>query len=575
MPVWTIAGESGQPLNATARTPEQLGAEAGSLTTGAMEGDRLQLTCALAALDGSTYPIPAAGQRVTVRADGNVVFRGWVSKREVSIDEPTSPKVSIEVAGPDWLLQRLPLSGTATDGTGAAATRHQFALGAASLSSMLGSIIARATALFPSGQSPCQIGTVDASYTLPQQTLSGTSVLDALIQVLRMVPDAIAWWEYQAGTHQAKLMVSRRGSRGTISLAFGPSGTVKSARINPRLDWQATDGVVIDYAQMVTSGPQTGQPQYVRQTSAGATARAQIVTTTGPENVAFLPENRVANETLTTIGLNSTAELAVALSNFYQPTRDILTRLGSIGTTIADARLARTDGGALPAGALYALWAGNFQEWMRDQGIPYYACKLSGKLFRSWRDVSSGFENGVRYVESTDRGGNPNNQPQVFRLTAAQIAFVDIATQTITRYNYPFPYQNSTYLLYTYSLPCEVDIMVSPLPFSGQTIYKAPDYQFIAPPANLASNLAAAQNFTPYEGTITLRDSGWTAVEGKLVQITGGLPEWATMTALVTARSADLFTDIETITVGAPARLGHLNLVNRVPTSPQDNIRYL
>lgn len=574
MPVWTIAGETGQPLDATARSLAEIGAEEATLSTGSLENDQLSLTCKLAALDGSTYPIPAAGQRVVVRADGAVAFRGWVSKREVSVDGPTEPKVQIEASGPAWLLQRTPLSGSVTDGTGATATRHQFSLAAGSLATMLGSIITRATALFPSGQSPCQIGTVDATFTLPQQTLSGTSVLDAIVQVIRMVPDAIAWWEYQSTNHQAKLMVSRRGSRGTISLAFGPSGTVKSARANPRVDWQAADGVVIDYAQMETVGPNTGKPKYLRQSSTGASNRAQIVTAAGPENAAFLPDNEVANETLTTWGLNSTAERTTVLAYTHEPVADILRRLGSIGLSIADYSLQRVDGLALPGGALYALRIGSFQEWMRKQGVDYYPCRMSGRLFIQFRDVTSGYTNGQLWIRSASRGNNPSNPVTYYYLTASQVAFVLLATQTVAAVPYDaFP--NSTYNLFTYSLPAEITTDVSPTPFSGQTLYKLPDYQFIAPPAGLAQNLADAQNFTPYEGSVVLRDTGWTDAPGKKVQITGGLPDWATMTALVTGRSADLFSGIETISLGAPSRLTHLNLVNRVPTSPQDNIRYL
>jgi hypothetical protein len=122
---------------------------------------------------------------------------------------------------------------------------------------------------------------------------------------------------------------------------------------------------------------------------------------------------------------------------------------------------------------------------------------------------------------------------------------------------------------------------VSQRPASGNTyklqghpLYQPADYSFIAPPANLASNLLASQNFTPYEGQITLVEdtAGGTRYRGCKVNVSGSLPALSTMGALVAAETIDIGTGITTIDLGTPPRLDYRSLVDRIRKTPQDNI---
>jgi hypothetical protein len=108
----------------------------------------------------------------------------------------------------------------------------------------------------------------------------------------------------------------------------------------------------------------------------------------------------------------------------------------------------------------------------------------------------------------------------------------------------------------------------------GHPLYRAADYSFIAPPANLAANLLGAQNFTPYEGQITLVEetAGGTRYRGCKVNLAGSLSALSTMGALVAGETIDLKTGSTTIDLGTPPRLDYRTLVDRIRKTPQDNI---
>jgi hypothetical protein len=108
-------------------------------------------------------------------------------------------------------------------------------------------------------------------------------------------------------------------------------------------------------------------------------------------------------------------------------------------------------------------------------------------------------------------------------------------------------------------------------------IYKPADYSFVFPPANLASNLVAAQNYVPYEGGITVVNevAGGTRYRGTKINIVGSLSEHSTMGALVAEESINIATGQTTITLGTPPRLDYRTFVDRIRKTAQDNIVYL
>jgi hypothetical protein len=117
-------------------------------------------------------------------------------------------------------------------------------------------------------------------------------------------------------------------------------------------------------------------------------------------------------------------------------------------------------------------------------------------------------------------------------------------------------------------------------PANGQT-YLIPgsfvspaDYDYLSPPAGLAAGLAAAQNWVPWEGPITIvgdQASGDNLLDRSL-NLTGTLAPCATMAALQRRTTHELLTGRTTIELGAPARADFGTLANRVRRQPRDNI---
>jgi hypothetical protein len=111
--------------------------------------------------------------------------------------------------------------------------------------------------------------------------------------------------------------------------------------------------------------------------------------------------------------------------------------------------------------------------------------------------------------------------------------------------------------------------------------FKAGDYSFINPPADLAANLLSAQNFIPYEGRVTIVEDSVSVSSnpninlrfiGTTVSISNSLPEYATMQAMVVGESIDIRSGETTLTLGTPPRLDYRTFVDRIRKTPQDNI---
>ena len=142
---------------------------------------------------------------------------------------------------------------------------------------------------------------------------------------------------------------------------------------------------------------------------------------------------------------------------------------------------------------------------------------------------------------------------------------------------FTFPTSNGSRLVYgfkKFSIKC---LITTTAYTSATTVYRPADYSFIQPPANLAANLKAAQDWLPYTGSITLveEDVGGTRYMGTKVSLTNTLPAYASMNALVAGVNLDIATGTTTIELGQPPRLDYRTFVDRIRKTSQDNIVYL
>jgi hypothetical protein len=128
------------------------------------------------------------------------------------------------------------------------------------------------------------------------------------------------------------------------------------------------------------------------------------------------------------------------------------------------------------------------------------------------------------------------------------------------------------------AIPVTIQVSLIGTAFSSlTTFYRPADYDFIAPPAGFAAGMQESQGWTPYAGTLAIEEeeAGGTRYRGCKVNLTGALPEYATMGALVESETLDLDTGRTTLQLGAPARLDYRTFVDRIRRTPQDNIVYV
>jgi hypothetical protein len=112
---------------------------------------------------------------------------------------------------------------------------------------------------------------------------------------------------------------------------------------------------------------------------------------------------------------------------------------------------------------------------------------------------------------------------------------------------------------------------------AGATVYQNADYSFAFPPAGLASNLLAAQNWLPYEGTIELveQDVGTVRYRGTKINVVNSSSFLSSMGALVASESLDLATGTTSIQLGCAPRNDYRTFVSKIRKTSQDNIIYL
>jgi hypothetical protein len=112
---------------------------------------------------------------------------------------------------------------------------------------------------------------------------------------------------------------------------------------------------------------------------------------------------------------------------------------------------------------------------------------------------------------------------------------------------------------------------------AGATVYQNADYSFAFPPAGLSSNLLAAQNWLPYEGTIELveQDVGAVRYRGTKINVSNSSSFLSSMGALVASESLDLATGTTSIQLGCAPRNDYRTFVSKIRKTSQDNIIYL
>lgn len=567
---WTIQGEAGKTLDATARTPAALALDSCQLRLQSLASDTLTWTARTDNAAGAGTIVPDFGQIVELYNGATRKFRGHVTAVKVGMES-----ISVTVEGPWWWMTRIALTGDAVDATGGTAERPSFVFPTQGLKTSLQSLLDR---MITNGV-PMTRGAIATMYPVPKISLSNMSCAAALAELLRWVPDAVFHFDYSGTVPDAR--ISRRkaglsvGSMAATTYAIGTDPiTLEGDGISPRLDLEVA-GVSLKYVQRQAS---TGKPQWAAQDNGATTpGKLQIVTISGPEIVAFLPKDdfdSVVVRTTASPGNGFVSRNDSTLAGLLKTSGSVMggvassmTRWGYFGaggtvkTSLTEnyPELSYTkDNGDVITSTTgkYLVTSADLPQWAKDlyNGIDV---QVSGTWLAQWKDSEQGVGVGWSEQFAALRAGAITGSG--FENSTSSGPTKDYQVDWAAR---PFSFRG-----------CLIDTAFS----SSTTIYKPWDYDYLTPPADLAQNLKEAQNWVPWEGTLVLvsDDVSGDSLLPYLVNLTGTLTPCATMGAMLRTCTHDIARGRTTLDLGAPARTDFGSLVSRIRRDPGDNIVYL
>jgi hypothetical protein len=564
---WTIKGESGKAFNATVRSLADAKIDSAQISFRALEADTFTFTITPETLTSAT--IPELEQQVTLYRDGTQFFTGTVTSVRPIITK-SSQQAQVTVSGPWWWMERVNMTSDRTDGAGDDAERMTFVFGdpttGGNLRDHILAVIDRAIDL---GVPMQKGGTIDTFFSVPQISLNQSTIGQALSELIRLVPDTMFYFDYSLTP--PRINIRRRGATTTrtIDVATDP---VESIDIEPMIELQVAQ-VRLPF---VTRDVQ-GRTVYQEQASGTATTgKVEILTVSGPELDTFLPNEFFDSYAIKTVSpLESRAAqwlldqqgnlVELAKDNGYSSGRFPFTlNTGEEITLYSSPPSTNTSGFSIrrlriPSPSIVAadgtyynpfgttrkiIITADPPEWIKSElGIGlkqavyegYFAYSSFYPLPSWWESV--GFE-----------------------------LYINGYTETGTK--------QVIYGFKRFSVPCYITTTSYP---TTTTVYRPADYSFIQPPAGLAANLKAAQDWLPYTGAITLVDEDVGAVRyrGTKINLTNTLAGLDTMGALVASESMDIATGTTTIELGQPPRLDYRTFVDRIRKTSQDNIVYL
>jgi hypothetical protein len=395
-------------------------------------------------------------------------------------------------------------------------------------------------------------------------SLSNMSFAAALAELMRWLPDATARFDYSGAT--PAIYIARRDGMTRLTYTVGTHG-IEAMEIAPRLDLEVSR-VQLKY---VERKPTTGRPQWKEQAfGTGVAGKRQIITVSGPEISEILPKDDFA-----TVRVQSM--LWSNLTAGYIRTNDPF--LSSVKGAF---------GGVVTSFIYYT----GYSKAKTRQAVAFPAMKIrsvTGKPLtanQKWFVISQDpipewaqAQLGAAEVIVTGTWG-----ASWTATTAWSQAFKDMmGGAAYTKLNAWRNSQNEP----ASGWDDRIDFIARPFEIRGwvissqvsrlTTVYKAWDYDYLSPPADLAENLRNAQNWVPYEGTLTIAADSVDGVNrlNRKLCVGNAYTPYATMDALLRGVSFDFIRGRMTFDLGAPARTDLGSMITRVRRSPQDNIVYL
>lgn len=587
MPRYFIQGQAGKALDATSRElGRDLIAVNASLRVENLGMDRLTWTARTVDIDAGETILPEVGQMVELFYDLGAfgmarMFRGWVTEARA-----VNYGTIVVVEGP-WQFLRKMTAGASRTLNGTTDTRPTLEL-EGSISGLLNTVVNLAIS---AGVPMINGGFAGTSYSIPKTKLSNASYADVIAELLRWMPDCVAYFSYGSSlTAQPIFVVTRRSSLGSQTYTVGTDDVV-DYEVTGRPDLVPTR-VELKY---ITRGADQ-RPVFQMQaagTSAGSTAagKAQVIVISGDENDTFLPPDDYNSYVVQTANANTTIQTLRALllpmipqvvssrTQFAgRPTStDVVLANGETITTnpgsgtIAASRyypqpslqfMDAETGAAVSRVGKHFVLGKPAPEWAEYFFANAQKVKITGRIY-VLEEMSLHTATGIRVQD-----GLPVPNWQVafpWSLRTPTSNFVPSGTLINA------PLAN----VHIVSLDFEIESYLTTSSYpSPQTYYKPQDYDYTSPPSGLATALLGAQNFTPYDGRIELKSAA--APSGldltPLTNIAGAQSFLGTMAAMRRAVTVDLLNFTTRIELGSPARFDTKTLAGKVRQTPQSNI---
>jgi hypothetical protein len=557
---WTIAGQAGKSVNATARPLEDLRIQGMRVNFQSMAVSTMTWMVWLKdTTEISTYT-PDLRQTMTLYLNGDRFFTGWVIGRD---PQHSTGRIGyrITVADAWYFLANTMLSSEVLDGTGASAERPIYLLPSGYLEDHLQSVVSRAVAL----GMPVQAGAMADGFEVPRLSMQNQSIAASLADLMAWMADGVMWLDH-SGSGDVAVKMSRRGSASTITVEHG-TAIITAVDLKPRVDLEV-EQVKLGTAKRYTSANKR-VTQFV-ETSAGSITSVLptrgLIAITGPEINLTLPQDLTDSVEITVATLTATAALQHAHellrqagAPYPEATLEQLTE-GAFGATMTypqDPLITMTDpdGNVLStADWPHFLTQGEPRDWWTKDGIEYIQARVTATVMSTWTDPDI-------YATIPD-------PPKWARLVGARQRSIIRWVNGIVG--------GDTELLVVWEATISASVWAVRGLTSG-TLIRKEDWGWFNPPPGLAANLLASQNFVPWEGSVTTVQEvlAHNNPVGSKLNITEWVPETATMGALITGCTIIPRTGEVVYQCGPPLRHSFLDLVNRFRQSGSDNYFWL
>ena len=552
----TIKGEDGKSFGIDEVALSNL-SPSGSLAFQSASPDRLSFVIEPSLITASGVNIPEIGQSVELFINGRREFKGDVTRVPASWRND-SMSISIEAAGPWSRLENQPLTDL-IETSGLEVERPQFRCPKGDIRDHIIRILTRAITLGV----PIQIGEIESCYAAPTTTFSDVSFGNAIAELMSLVPDSVAWFDYSGDGHP-KFNLTRRDIKDPLELTIGGDDII-SVNIEPEVELKV-ERVTVESATRSIDG----SIQYVSANAGEGQNARQIVTVSGPELADILPPDQLdtINASTADIFIGGGTIDPVSFSEIWTLWRDAVAEHspGSLPTLKRWGEYATDDdnyaNGVVPR---YILEDGSIVSFGDDQEQLILTSDREPlpSWFKDQVTTVSGQHKGTWYVELNYVTGSTVKS----QATDFEWALIIAAswTHTVTG-------AGTIDVFLWFDVDEKFDLMEQVI--TSVDYYQAPAYTFETPPEDYAINLLAAQNFMPYSGNVDLQlqDGGFKRLTGATLNVIGGLKQWDSMGALIQGESLDLENGIQSLEIGVPNRRAGSSSITLIKRDPSDNV---